>query len=108
MFSIFNKRKIPKNIGAFRSYGMEDFYLFLGEERIEKRKNLLLDKATLGTSFEKFISDETFVVFPSGELNFFSMVLNYFSKEFDVALYVFQKSFAFDESDYPKNEFLKS
>lgn len=107
MFSIFKNNRVPSNIGAFRSYGMEDFYLFLGEERIEDRKNLLLDKPTLGTPFEKFISEETFVVFPSGELKFFSMVLNYFSKEFDVALYVFQKSSDFKESNYPKYDFLK-
>jgi hypothetical protein len=107
MFSLFKKSRIPKNIGAFRSYGMEDFYWFLGENRIDEKKKSLLDKATLGTPFEKFISDETFVVFPSGELKFFSMVLNYFSKEFDVAHYAFQKSFDFNVKDYPKNEYLK-
>ena len=71
MFSLFKKSRTPKNIGAFRSYGMEDFYVFLGEIRIDEKKKSLLDKATLGTPFEKFISDETFVVFPSGELKFF-------------------------------------
>ncbi|PZX52460.1 hypothetical protein LV84_03466 [Algoriphagus ratkowskyi] len=107
MFGFFNKKaKTGKNLGAFSSYGMEEIYYFLSENRIESKIKDLERAPTLGTRIEDFVSSSG-VSCPSGELHFFWMLLGYFKNDLDLGIYLIKKSKSFDESNYPKKLSLK-
>jgi len=106
MFNFFAKKDKETNHGWFTVYGMEDVYQFLTEKRIREKINELKNLPTLGTPFEDFVNQKAYKS-PSGELYFFKMLLLYFKNDLDLAIYLYERSKAYSEFNYPLIESLK-
>lgn len=106
MFNFFKKKPATKYLGGFSIYGMEDVYDFIGERRIQRKLSESGESIPFFFTFSDIFRMESPWI-PSGELNFLSTIMMYFSDQLDIALYLLEKSKTFSEKNYPKKENLK-
>ncbi|MBM3187086.1 MAG: hypothetical protein FJZ67_12360 [Bacteroidetes bacterium] len=95
------------NLGTFTSYNLEYIYDFIGEDRIKRKLEELKNVPTMGTSFEKFLTEETEFDFNEKRVlwKLWLLINNYFKGELDVCLFIYENSKKYTESDYNNDNF---
>jgi hypothetical protein len=85
--------------GVFSNYEIEDVYKFIGTEKLHKRLKELELTPTMGTTLNDFISKD--IKYSGvGVINILNMVLDYFPDDIDLALFLYNKSKSYNESNY--------
>lgn len=85
--------------GVFSNYEIEDVYKFIGTEKLDKRLKELELTPTMGTTLNDFVSKD--IKYPGvGVINVFNMILDYFPEDIDLAIFLYNKSKHYNESNY--------
>jgi hypothetical protein len=85
--------------GVFSNYEIEDVYKFIGTEKLEKRLKELKSIPTMGTTLKDFVSKDIKYL-GVGVINIFNMILDYFPDDLDLAIFLYNKSKHYNESNY--------
>lgn len=85
--------------GVFSNYEIEDVYNFIGTEKIEKRLKELEFIPTMGTTLNDFVSKDIKYI-GVGVINVFNMILEYFPDDIELAIFLYNKSKNYNESNY--------
>ncbi len=93
--------------GVFSNYEIEDVYNFIGNEKLHKRLKELELTPTMGTTLSDFVSKDIKYL-GVGVINIFNMVLDYFPDDIDLALFLYNKSKSYNESNYFSSQKQKS
>jgi hypothetical protein len=85
--------------GVFSNYEIEDVYSFIGAEKLQKRLKELELIPSMGTTLNDFVSKDIKYL-GVGLIHVFNMVLDYFPDDIDLALFLYEKSKSYNESNY--------
>ncbi|MCX6203842.1 MAG: hypothetical protein NTY43_06055 [Bacteroidetes bacterium] len=85
--------------GVFSNYEIEDVYKFIGTERVENRLKELELLPTMGTTLNDFVSKDIKYL-GVGLINIFNMILDYFPDDTELAIFLYNKSKHYNESNY--------
>jgi hypothetical protein len=102
---------MAKNLGFLTAYGIEDIYVFIGEERMKMKILEYKDKPTMGFELEEFIGST--YNFSDGGKEGPLWVMNtffycWFRNDLDVAIFLYEKSKIFTEENYLEIEPFRS
>ena len=85
--------------GVFSNYEIEDVYNFIGTEKIERRLKELELIPTMGTTLNDFVSKDIKYL-GVGIINVFNMIIEYFPDDIELAIFLYNKSKNYSESNY--------
>ena len=92
--------------GVFSNYEIEDVYKFIGTEKLDKRLKELEFIPTMGTTLNDFVSKDIKYL-GVGVINVLNMILEYFPDDTDLAIFLYNKSKNYNESNYFSSQKLK-
>jgi hypothetical protein len=90
---------MSKFYGVFSNYEIEDVYNFIGTEKLEKRLKELELIPTMGTTLNDFVSKDIKYL-GVGVINVFNMIIEYFPDDIELAIFLYNKSKIYNESNY--------
>ena len=85
--------------GVFSNYEIEDVYKFIGTEKLDMRLKELELTPTMGTTLNDFVSKDIKYL-GVGVINIFNMILDYFPEDIELAIFLYNKSKNYNESNY--------
>jgi hypothetical protein len=85
--------------GVFSNYEIEDVYKFIGTEKLANRLKELELIPTMGTTLSDFVSKDIKYL-GVGVIDIFNMILDYFPDDIELAIFLYDKSKHYNESNY--------